>query len=109
MLSNAVMASLRLTRLFQCISNLKKMATKLAHRRSLFSDKAEASSGKEELKIIQQDHSSIAPDYCGLPYIIILVDLGLAKSSFEAQVDSSNDMCLWIYAKGHNAKMYSFL
>lgn len=74
----------------------------------LISDKARASSGKEELKIIQQD-PSIAPDYWGLPYIVILVDLGLAKSSFKAQVDSSKDMCLWIYAKGLNAKMYSFL
>ena len=77
----------------------------------LISDKARTSSSEASLSNIQRDHSSIAPDYRGLPYIAILVDLGMAKPEFEVQVDSSTDRdtCLRIYARGLDARMYPFL
>ena len=78
----------------------------------LISDKARISSQKSTLKDIRRDHSSIAPDYRGLPYIAILADLGVdnKKSKLEARLDSSSnsDTCLRIYAPGLDATKYPF-
>ena len=77
----------------------------------LISDKAITSSAYASLFDIRRDHSSIAPDYRGLPYIAILVDLGMATPDFMARVDSSKDRdtCLRIYACGLDARTYPFL
>ena len=77
----------------------------------LISDKAGASSGERELGEIQRDHASIAPNYRGLPYIAILVDLGMVTPNFEVRVDSSEskDTCLRIYARGLDETTYPFL
>jgi hypothetical protein len=77
----------------------------------LISDKARTKPSKPGLNRIQRDHESIAPNHRGLPYIAILIDLGIAKSEFEVQVDSSSDKdpCLHIYARGLDNTTYPFL
>ncbi|KAF8547557.1 hypothetical protein OG21DRAFT_905914 [Imleria badia] len=83
--------------------------TRVSH--ILISDKARISPQKVDLKDIQRDHPSIAPDYHGLPYIAILVDLGVDKPDFDVSLDSSKDRdtCLRIYASGLDATTYPFL
>ncbi|KAF8547207.1 hypothetical protein OG21DRAFT_1501671 [Imleria badia] len=76
----------------------------------LISDKARISSQKSDLDEVKREHRSIAPDYSGLPYIAILVDLAVDKSDFDVWVDSSgSDMCLRVYASGLDATTYPFL
>ena len=78
----------------------------------LISDKARSGSQKSDLEKIHRDDSSIAPDYRGLPYIAILVDLGVDKSHFEVSLDKASkdkDACLRVYASGLGATTYPFL
>ncbi|KAH7884938.1 hypothetical protein F5I97DRAFT_1301108 [Phlebopus sp. FC_14] len=75
----------------------------------LISDKARIRSQYRTLFNIERTHHSIAPDYHGLPYIAILVDLGVEESAFDVTVDSSKDTCLRVYASGLDATTYPFL
>ena len=78
----------------------------------LISDKARSSSQKSDLEKIHRDNSSIAPDYRGLPYIAIFVDLGVAKSQLQVTLDKTSkgkDVCLRVYASGLDATTYPFL
>ena len=74
------------------------------------SDKAGASSAHHhDLYYIRRNHPSIAPDYSGLPYVAILVDLGMETSKLTVQVDTLDAKCLRIYASALNETTYPFL
>ena len=78
----------------------------------LISDDTRISSQKSGLKEIHRDHSSIAPGYRGLPYIAILVDLGVDESDLQVSLDppsKDRDACLRVYASGLDATTYPFL
>ncbi|KAI9570118.1 hypothetical protein HD554DRAFT_2083867 [Boletus coccyginus] len=77
----------------------------------LISDKATSRQNRAYTEDIQRDHQHIAPGYQGLPYIAILVDLGVGKSEFSAEMDFTKDgnHCLRIYASQLDATTYPFL
>ncbi|KAG9313098.1 hypothetical protein JVU11DRAFT_6543 [Chiua virens] len=76
------------------------------------SDKARNRSQRPSLGKIKRGHEGIAPGYHGLPYIAVLLDLGVKSSKLEATLDpgkDGEDMCFRIYAGGLDENTYPFL
>ncbi|KAG9318017.1 hypothetical protein JVU11DRAFT_80 [Chiua virens] len=76
------------------------------------SDKARNRSQRPSLGKIKRGHEGIAPGYHGLPYIAVLLDLGMKSSPLEATLDpggGGEDMCFRIYARGLDENTYPFL